>query len=177
MIGSAINVGLELGATKYFGGRASIADLPHQLADVFAYGAVLTSRYIDVAKSRLERASSWIVSVGSYAVASGIVIETLSQKISKSIIEPVQPQQAALLGGVLVINGAIHWAQDAAHHHHHDDIGAVVNHVHAKSELYATGGLIAGVLGAAALDVPLIERGVAVAAAMYVGYTNWPEDN
>ena len=177
VIGSVVNVGLELGATKYFGGRASIADMPHQLADVLAYGAVLGSRYIDVAKQKLERASSWIVSAGSYAVATGLVAETLYTKISETDLEPVQTQQAALLAGVLAINGAIHWAQDAAHHHHHEDNGAVVNHKHAKSELYATGALIAGVLGAVALDAPLVERGVALAAALYVGYTNWPEDN
>lgn len=176
VIGSAVNVGLELGATKYFGGRASIADMPHQVADVFAYGAVLTSRYINVAKSKLERASSWIVSLGSYAVGVGIVADTVVQSVAESDIDPVQPQQAVLLTGVLAINGAIHWAQDAAHHYHHDDNGAAVNHKHAKSEFYATGALIAGVLGAVALDAPLVERGVAVAAAMYVGYTNWPQD-
>lgn len=178
MVGSAMNVGLEYAAVRHFGGRAPLADMPHQAADVFAYGAVYVSRFTEKARHKLERTSSWLVSLGSFMVASVVAAET-AQKFSEhgaGLGEQMSWAEPVVLVGVLSINGAIHVAQDRAHRHNHADYGAHVNHVHARSEWYATAALVAGTAMAVAADTPLLERAVAVAAAAWVGYSNTPKN-
>jgi divalent metal cation (Fe/Co/Zn/Cd) transporter len=167
VVGSAANVGLEYAAVRYFGGRAPLADLPHQAADVLAYGAVYASRYADKAKHFMEKSSSWLVSIGSFSVMALVAAETTQKLYDHGVDlgERLQWAESAALLGVLAINGVIHAAQSSAHEHNAYDHGAHVNHVHAESEWYATAALLAGSVAATAVGAPLAERVIAVAAA------------
>lgn len=173
VVGSAVNFGLETITATRYGGRSPLADAPHQFADIFSYGAVLASRFMNRGKEVMEKLSSWIVSVGSFAVGYYIGLETAFQRL-EGPLQPIDSRESVTLASVLVINGIIHHAQDSAHLAEHDN-GSLANHVHAKSEWYATAVLLGGTILATALKSPELERLSAVGTAWTVAYFNNPE--
>lgn len=173
VVGSAVNFGLETYTATRYGGRSPLADAPHQFADIFSYGVVLASRFMNRSKQAMEKLSSWIVSTGSFAVGYYIGLETAIQRL-EGPLQPIDSRESVTLASVLVINGIIHHAQKNAHRLEHDG-GSLANHVHAESECYATAALLGGTILATAFNSPELERAAAVGTAWAVAYFNNPE--